>query len=120
MKTFLTAAILGLTGLAGMTGAEAQDVHKYRGGNEPRHDSRVQPRHDPRQEPRVEHRNHDRGGFRAFFSFGHRAPETRVERYWVAPRTETVFAGYDSCGKPVYNTVCVSAGYWATRTVRCD
>jgi len=31
-----------------------------------------------------------------------------------------VFAGYDHCGKPVYNTICVSAGYWDTRTVRCD
>jgi len=116
MKTFLTAAILGLTGLAGAAGADAQDVHKYRGGNEPRHESRTEPRHAPR--PELRHEN--RGGFRAFFGFGHREPETRIERFWVAPRYETVFAGYDHCGKPVYNTICVSAGYWDTRTVRCD
>jgi hypothetical protein len=112
MKTFLTAAILGLTGLAGAAGAQAQDVHKFRGGSEPRHETRVQTRHEPRRE--------DHGGFRAFFGFARREPAPRIETTWVAPRYEAVFAGYDSCGKPVYTTVCVSAGYWATRPVRCD
>jgi hypothetical protein len=109
MKTFLTAAILGLTGLAGAAGVQAQDTHKYRGGNERRHESRVQPRQEPR--------NEYQGGLRAFFGFGHREPATRIETYWVAPRYETVFAGYDRCGKPMYRTVCNSEGYWATRPV---
>lgn len=95
MKTFLTAAILGLTGLAGAASADAQDVHRYRND---RNDRRIE-RHHPNRE--VRRRPH--------------AP--RMERYWVAPRYETVFAGYDHCGRPTYRTVCVSAGYWSYR--RC-
>ena len=95
MKTFLTAAILGVTGLAGMAGAaEAQDVHKYRGGNEPRHERR--------------------GEHRGFFRNRHREA-VRVERVWIAPRFETRITGYDHCGKPIYGQVCISAGYWTTR-----
>jgi len=98
MKTFLTAAILGLTGLAGVAGAEAQDVHKYRGGNEPRHERRDEPR--------------------GFYRNRHREAAPRVERVWVPARFETRIVGYDHCGKPIYNQICVSAGYWTTRT--CD
>jgi len=94
MKTFLTAAILGVTGLAGVSGAEAQDVHKYRGGNEPRHERR--------DERRDHNRNHRRGP----------AP---VERIWIAPRFETRITGTDHCGKPIYGQVCIAAGYWSTR-----
>jgi hypothetical protein len=94
MKTFLTAAILGLTGLAGVAGAEAQDVHPYRGGSEPRH------------ERRDEHRG--------FYRNRHRE-SARVERIWIAPRFESRITGYDPCGKPIYGQVCVSAGYWTTR-----
>jgi len=96
MKTFLTAAILGLTGLAGVAGAEAQDSHPYRGGNAPRH------------ERRGEHR-----GF-----YRNRREHVRVERVWIAPRFETRIVGYDHCGKPITNQICVSAGYWSTRA--CD
>jgi hypothetical protein len=96
MKTFLTAAILGLTGLAGAAGADAQDVRKYR---------------NDRDDHKIERRHH-RGDFR-------RHRETaRVERYWVPARTESVFSGYDHCGKPVYRTVCIP-GHWATRPI-CD
>jgi hypothetical protein len=94
MKTFLTAAILGLTGLAGVAGAEAQDIHRYRGGNEPRH------------ERREEQRGFDRNRHRE---------SIRVERIWIAPRFESRIVRYDPCGKPVYGQVCVSAGYWTTR-----
>ena len=91
MKTFLTAAILGLTGLAGIATADAQDVRNHRND--------------------AKHERHHRREFRR-----HHAP--RVQRYWVPARTESVFAGYDHCGKPIYRTVCVP-GYWATRPV-CD
>src|SRR5690349_14548916 len=104
MKTFLTAAILGLTGLAGAAGADAQDVRKYRND---RDDHKIERRH-----PGREHR-FNRGDFRR-----HREA-TRLERYWVPERTESVFAGYDHCGKPIYRTVCVP-GHWETRTVKCD
>jgi hypothetical protein len=106
MKTFLTAAILGLTGLAGLTGAEAQDVHKYRGGNDSRHEQRHEPRRD------------DRGRFHTSFRFGFHTPAPRMERVWVPARFETVIVGYDHCNRPIYNTVCVSAGYWTMRA--CD
>jgi hypothetical protein len=92
MKTFLKAAILGVTGLAGVAGAEAQDVHKYRGGNEPRHE-------------RHEHRDYYRD---------HRRGPVRVERIWIAPRFETRITSYDRCGKPIYGQVCIAAGYWST------
>jgi hypothetical protein len=97
MKTLMTAAILGLTGLAGVAGAEAQDVHKYRGGQEPRHERRV-------------HRNFNR--------FRHRESAPRIERVWVPARFETRIVGYDHCGKPICGQVCISAGYWTTRA--CD
>jgi len=103
MKTFVTAAILGLTGFAGVAGAEAQDVHKYRGGNESRHEQR----HD--------RRNDRRHGFWGFFGFRNRECAPRVEQVWVPARYETVIVGRDHCGRPVYNTICVSAGYWTTR-----
>ena len=116
MKTILTAAILGLTGLAGAVSADAQDVHKYRSGNghqqarpEPRHDYRPEQRHDNRFEFR-----HDR---RPEFH-GRVTVAPRLEWFWVPARYDTVFSGYE-CGKPVYRTVCVSAGYWSTR-VACD
>lgn len=97
MKTFLTAAILGITGLAGAAGAEAQDLRSYRHDRNDRRDRRSESRH----------RHHDHRYTR------HHAP--RVERYWVAPRYERVFVGYDHCGQPMYRTVCVSAGYWGYR-----
>src|SRR5437762_11069018 len=114
MKTTLTAAILGLTTLAGVAGAEAQDVHRYRDGHQPRYEQRYEPRPAPRYEPSRERRH----GFWGFFGFRTRECAPRVEQSWVAPRYETVIAGYDHCGKPVYNTICVSAGYWTTRA--CD
>ena len=107
MKRILTAAILGLTGLAGAAGAQAQDVHKYR-NNEPRHEQRVNPRHDRRHDNRAD--------FRFRFGFGRPAP--RVEKVWVPARFETRIVGYDHCGQPIYNQVCVTAGYWTTRS--CD
>jgi hypothetical protein len=97
MKTFLTAAILGVTSLAGAAGAQAQDVHRSRGGNEPRH------------ERRDEHRG--------YFRNRHREGG-RVERIWIAPRFETRIVGYDPCGKPIRGPVCVAAGYWSTRPCR--
>ena len=99
MKRFLTIAVLGLTGLAGIAAAEAQDVRKYRGDG-------------PRHESRVEHRRSH--GFRKPFR-RHEAP--RVERVWVPARHESRFVGYDHCGKPIYRSVCVSEGYWTTRPV---
>jgi len=96
MKTFLTAAILGLTGLAGAAGADAQDVRKYR---------------NDRDDHKIERRHH-RGDFRR------NREARRVERTWVPARTESVFSGYDHCGKPVYRTVCIP-GHWATRPI-CD
>jgi hypothetical protein len=92
MKTFLTAAILGVTSLAGVAGAEAQDVHRFRGSNEPRH------------ERREEHRG--------FFRDRHREP-VRGDRIWIAPRFETRITGYDPCGRPLYGQICVAAGYWS-------
>ena len=35
-------------------------------------------------------------------------------RVWVEPVFRTVVAGYDSCGRPVYQRVMVRAGYWAS------
>jgi len=104
MNPFLTAAILGMTGLAGAAGAEAQDLRNYR---HDRHDRRVESRHHPRNDHRYNRWRERR----------HAPPAPRVERYWVPARYATVFAGYDHCGRPIYRTVCVSAGYWATR--RC-
>jgi hypothetical protein len=101
MKTMLTAAILGITGLAGAAGAEAQDLRHYRND---RHDRRVESRHRPRHDYRRDYRPA-------------RPIAPRMERYWVAPRYETVYVGVDHCGRPQYRTVCVSAGYWAYR--RC-
>ena len=94
MKTFLTAAILGVTGLAGVAGAEAQDVHQYRGGNATRH----------------ERRDDHRGFYR-----NHHRETVRMERFWVAPRFETRIVGYDHCGRPITSQVCIAAGYWSTR-----
>jgi hypothetical protein len=94
MKTFLTAAILGITGLVGVAGAEAQDLRNYRND-----------RHDRRSESRYRH-NDNR------FTRRH-AP--RVERYWVPARYATICVGVDHCGRPIHRTVCVAAGYWATR-----
>ena len=40
---------------------------------------------------------------------------TRVPVYqqvWVPARFETVFRGYDFCGRPIYRTVCVRAGHY--------
>ena len=76
--------------------ADAQDVRNHRND---RNDHKFERRHHRR-----EFRRH------------HEAP--RLERYWVPARTESVFAGYDHCGKPIYRTVCVP-GYWATRPI-CD
>jgi len=41
---------------------------------------------------------------------------------WVAPRYETVFAGYNRCGFPIWRTVCVSPGHTESVFVgyRCD
>lgn len=100
MKTILTVAILGLTGLAGLTAAEAQDLRSYR-------------RDDSCRESRVEH--HRPGWFSRFFG-RHRAP--RVERVWIPARYESRMVGYDHCGKPIYRSVCVGEGHWTTR--RCD
>ena len=94
MKTFLTAVILGVTGLAGAAGAQAQDVRPYRGGNEPRHERRDEQRGFHRDRHRV---------------------TVRVGRIWIAPRFETRVTGYDRCGKPIYGQVCIAAGYWTTR-----
>ena len=102
MKTFLTAAILGLTGLAGAVGADAQDVRKYR---------------NDRDDHKVERRHRDRAHGRRNREARPRHESARVERYWVPARTESVFSGYDHCGKPIYRTVCVAAGHWAYR--RC-
>lgn len=58
----------------------------------------------------LRHDRHDRREVR------HRRPVApRIEWTWVAPRYQTVFAGYDHCGRPTYRTVCVSAGTWAPR-----
>ena len=97
MKTLLIAGILGL---AGAVGAEAQDVHKYRNDG-PRHEARGEFRH--------------RSGFRSDF---HRRRE-HVQRVWVPARYESRIVGYDHCGKPIYQQICVSAGYWTTRPI-CD
>lgn len=105
MKTFVTAAILGLTGLAGAVNADAQDVRRHPGNA---------PRHEPRHELR--HRPEHRGFFGFHFGFSPR-PAPRVEQVWIAPRYQTVLVGYE-CGRPVYRTVCVAEGYWTTRT--CD
>lgn len=94
MKTVLTAAILGLTGLAGVSAAEAQDQRHYRG--------------ESRHERSYSHPRHHR----------HQAPS--FEWVWVPARYESRFAGYDPCGMPVYRRVCVSEGYWTRRPVRCD
>ena len=107
MKTFLTAAILGVTSLAGVAGAEAQDVHKYRGGNATRHErrddrTRLRTLRDRRDDHRGFHRNRHR-------------ETVRVERFWVAPRFETRIVGYDHCGRPITSQVCIAAGYWSTR-----
>ena len=98
MKTFLTAAFLGITGLAGAAGADAQDVRNYRKDHD---------RHERRVENRREHRFNRHREYRPI------AP--KVERYWVPARYATVFVGYDHCGQPMYRSVCVAAGYWATR-----
>jgi len=45
---------------------------------------------------------------------------TRVPIYhwvWVPVRYDTVFAGYDFCGRPIYRTVCVSAGHYESTIV---
>jgi hypothetical protein len=102
MKTFLTAAILGLTSLAGAAGASADD------GCAPRH-------HDSRVESRTPYR-HQVGNYRRhWWQFW--AP--RAERVWVPARYESRIAGYDHCGKPIYRSVCVCEGYWTTRRA-CD
>jgi len=98
MKTILTAAILGLTGLAGAAGAEAQESHRTRNND--------------CRETRIE-------VHRPWFSFSFfRHHEPRGERVWVPARYESRFEGYDPCGKPIYRQVCVSDGYWTTRS--CD
>lgn len=110
MKTFLTAAILGLTGLAGAVTADAQDARRHSPAPAPRHETRPEPRRD---------RRHESGhpGFFGFrFGFAPR-PAPRVEQVWVAPRYETIIVGYE-CGRPVYRTVCAAEGYWTTRA--CD
>ena len=98
MKTFLMVGILGLVGAAG---AEAQDAHRYRGEG-------------PRHESRIEVRRHS-GYWWQFWR--HSAP--RVERVWVPARYESRISGYDHCGKPIYRSVCVCEGYWTTRPI-CD
>ena len=114
MKTFLTAAILGLTGLAGAVSADAQDVRRHPTNNPPRTESGHEPRHEPRGDFRREPEH--RGFFGFHFGFSPR-PAPRVEQVWIAPRYETIIAGYE-CGRPVYRTVCAAEGYWTTRT--CD
>jgi hypothetical protein len=96
MKTIVTAAVLALVGLGGAAGADAQEHRSHPSGGGQHRDLRA---HRHRVE-RVEH-----------------AP--RLERIWIAPRYETVFAGYDHCGKPLVRTVCISEGRWTTRPV-CD
>jgi hypothetical protein len=64
-----------------------------------------------------------RGGVRAY-PRRHYAPivvappvhvHTRAPIYrevWVPAQYDTVIAGYDRCGRPVYRTVCVGAGHY--------
>ena len=97
MKTFLTAAILGVTGLAGVAGAEAQDVHKYRGGTATRH------------ERRDDHRDFRRNRHRETVARG---------AVLGPPRYRDPHLGYDHCGRPITSQVCVAAGYWSTRPLQ--
>ena len=41
-----------------------------------------------------------------------------TDRSWVAPVHQTVLTGYDHCGRPIYQQVCVSQGYWRTAQYR--
>jgi hypothetical protein len=34
------------------------------------------------------------------------------QRVWVAPVYETVFSGYDPCGRPIYRRIVTCHGYW--------
>jgi hypothetical protein len=34
------------------------------------------------------------------------------QRVWVAPVYETVFSGYDPCGRPIYRRIVSCHGYW--------
>jgi hypothetical protein len=55
------------------------------------------------------------GGYGGHYR-GHRACRHRpipiYTRVWVAPVYETVFSGYDSCGRPIYRRITTCRGYW--------
>lgn len=99
MRTVLMIAVLGMTGLAGVAAAEAQDGRSCR-------------RDDAGRGPRVEVRRH---GFREFFS---RFRSPRYERVWVPARYESRIVGDDPCGRPIHRSVCVSEGHWTRRLCR--
>lgn len=43
------------------------------------------------------------------------------EREWVAPLFQDVVAGYDRCGRPIFERALVRCGYWTTvRYEVCD
>ena len=62
------------------------------------------------QETRTPRHGHGRPDFRY---------RPRLEHRWVAPRYETIYAGRDHCGRPVFRTICVSAGYWTVQPTHC-
>jgi hypothetical protein len=64
---------------------------------------------------------HFGGGFRVgrgyhghgrFHRVCHHRPIPIYTRVWVAPVYDTVFSGYDHCGRPIYRRVVTCRGYW--------
>ena len=117
MMKALTFAIVGAGGLlCGISDADAQSCYPQ-----------------PRRVRRYAPQRYDSG---YYFGYGtprvsvttYRAPrhyssrhcgrcQPSYERVWVnQPRYQRVFVGYDRCGRPVYQTVCISRGHYATRT----
>ncbi len=65
------------------------------------------------------------GGCRPAYHPRHVHVHTRrpcYERVWVPPVHESVFAGYDRCGRPIYRRVEVRCGYYRSVLVghRCS
>lgn len=86
----------------GSPAAEAQDGHRARPHSRRHVTTRVPERIRP--EMQYDRRHCDRC-------------VPRSDRQWMnAPRPERIVSGYDNCGNPIYRSVTVPGGYWATRT----